>query len=216
MRKKWLNVLMALLISLVAFSAQGRQQSSRKKQKDSNSLLARNAIANSELQRAATAGPSYVIGAEDMLRISVWKEPEITQSVLVRPDGKISLPLLHDVQASGLTPMQLASVITEKLREYVADPQVTVTIAEINSQRIYVIGAVLRAGAYPLLPNMTVLQALASAGGFTEFADVKKIFVLRTEGGRQVEFPFNYKEVIGRNRPEGNVLLKAGDTIIVR
>jgi polysaccharide export outer membrane protein len=164
---------------------------------------------------AATVDPGYVIGEEDVLNISVWKEPEVTRTVPVRPDGKISLPLVNDVQAAGLTPMQLAMVITEKLRKFITEPQVTVIVTAINSRRIYLVGEVARAGAFPMLPNMTVLQALSSAGGFTQFANLKGIYVLRLENGKQVKMPFNYKEVLKGNRPEQNVILKPGDTIVV-
>ena len=144
----------------------------------------------------ATDDPAYLIGEEDVLAINVWKEPEISRVVPVRPDGKISLPLLNDVQAAGLTPMQLAMVITERLKKYVTDPQVTVIVTAINSRRFYILGEVNRAGAYPLLPNMTVLQALSGAGGFTQFANLKGIYILRNESGKQMKYPFNYKEVI--------------------
>lgn len=164
---------------------------------------------------AATVDPSYVIGGQDVLDISVWKEAELTRVVPVRPDGKISLPLLNDVQAAGLTPTQLAAQITESLKKFVTNPQVTVIVTAINSQRIYILGEVNRAGAYPLLPNMTVLQGLSSAGGFTLFANLKKIYMFRMENGKQVKYPFNYKDVINGKAPEENVVLKAGDTIVV-
>jgi polysaccharide export outer membrane protein len=164
---------------------------------------------------AATVDPSYVIGGQDVLDISVWKEAELTRIVPVRPDGKISLPLLNDVQAAGLTPTQLAAQITESLKKFVTNPQVTVIVTAINSQRIYILGEVNRAGAYPLLPNMTVLQGLSSAGGFTLFANLKKIYMFRTENGKQVKYPFNYKDVINGKAPDENVVLKAGDTIVV-
>lgn len=165
--------------------------------------------------KAATDDPAYVIGAEDQLNISVWKEPDITRTVPVRPDGKISLPLINDVEAAGLTPMQLAMSISEKLKKYIADPQVTVIVTGINSRRYYIVGEMNRAGAFPLLPNMTVLQALSSAGGFTQFANLKAIYVLRIENGKSSKFPFNYKDVIKGIRPEQNITLKPGDTIVV-
>jgi polysaccharide export outer membrane protein len=135
--------------------------------------------------------------------------------VPVRPDGRISLPLINDVQASGLSPEQLAAAVTEKLRKFLTDPKVTVIVTAINSQRVFVVGEVLRAGAFPLLPGMTVLQALSSAGGFTTFADVKKIHVLRLHEGKQIELPFNYREVLKGDRPEQNINLEPGDTIVV-
>jgi polysaccharide export outer membrane protein len=157
----------------------------------------------------------YKIGAQDVLRIDVWKEDQLTRTVPVRPDGKISLPLLNDVQATGLTSMQLASVIMDGLRKYMNNPQVTVTVAEINSRRIYVTGEVSRPGNFSLLPNMTVLQALSNAGSFTQFARSKKIYVLRNESGKQTKIPFNYSEAISGKHPEQNVLLRPGDVIVV-
>jgi len=164
---------------------------------------------------AATTDPSYVIGAQDVLDIDVWHQKELTRAVEVRPDGKISLPLLNDIQASGLTPMQLAANITEGLKKFITDPQVTVIVTQINSQRVYILGEVTKPGAYPLLPGMDVLQALSSAGGFTMFANTKKIYVLRQQGGKQKKFPFNYKAVISGKHTEQNIVLRAGDQIVV-
>jgi polysaccharide export outer membrane protein len=162
---------------------------------------------------AATTDASYKIGPQDVLRVDVWKETEISRSVPVRPDGKISLPLLNDVQAAGLTAMELANGITEGLKKFINNPQVTVTVTEINSRRVYVTGEVTRPGAYPLLPNMTALQALTSAGGFTQFSNTKKIYVLRNEGGKQTKHPFNYKAVL--DGKQDDVPLQPGDTIVV-
>jgi len=157
---------------------------------------------------------TYVIVPEDTLHVSVWKENDLTATLPVRPDGKISLPLLNDVQAAGLTPMQLADSVTEKLKKYVADPRVTVVVTAMNSQRIYVLGEVLHTGAMPLIPDMTVLQALASAG-FSQFANTKGIYVLRMENGKQQKLPFNYKQVIKGDSPAQNITLRPGDTIVV-
>jgi polysaccharide biosynthesis/export protein len=163
---------------------------------------------------AAASSADYVIGADDMLHVSVWKEPDLTATLPVRPDGKISLPLLNDVQAAGLTPLKLGASITEKLKKYIADPRVTVVVTAMNSQRVFVTGEVTHTGAMPLLPNMTMLQVLSSAG-FTQFANVKNIYLLRTENGKQVKLPFNYKEVVKGNHPEQNIMLKPGDTVVV-
>jgi polysaccharide biosynthesis/export protein len=160
-------------------------------------------------------GASYVIAPDDVLAIDVWKEPEITRTVPVRPDGKISLPLLNDVQAAGLTAMDLASVIAERLKKFIANPQVTVIVTTVNSQKVYILGEVLRAGVIPLLPNMTVLQAISSAGGFSQYANQKGVYVLRTENGQQVKYPFNYKEVIRGVNIQQNITLRPGDTIVV-
>ena len=185
----------------------------RNKNGNAQAAATANSGAGSASSKSAPADPNYVIGAQDVLDISVWKEEQLTKTVPVRPDGKISMPLLNDVQAAGLTPTQLANQITESLKKFVTDPQVTVIVREINSQRVYLLGEVTRAGAYPLLPNMTVLQALSSAGGFTQFANLKKIYVLRVENGKQEKFPFNYKHAL--ESPDQNILLKAGDTIVV-
>jgi polysaccharide export outer membrane protein len=157
----------------------------------------------------------YKIGPQDVLRIDVWKEAEISRTTPVRPDGKISLPLLDDVQAAGLTPVQLAGVIAEGLKKYITNPQVTVGVAEINSRRIYVTGEVTRPGAFPLLPDMTILQALSTSGGFTQFARLKSIYVLRTEDGKQVKHPFDYKAAVAGKKAEQNLLLHTGDVIVV-
>ena len=166
-------------------------------------------------QSVGAPDSSYKIGPQDVLRIDVWKEAEISRAVPVRPDGKISLPLLNDVQASGLTAMELANNITEGLKKFINSPQVTVSVTEINSRRIYVTGEVSKPGAYPLLPNMTALQALTSAGGFTQFARTKSIYVLRNEGGKQTKYPFNYNDVVKGKRPDDNITLQPGDTIVV-
>jgi len=157
----------------------------------------------------------YRIGPQDVVQIDVWKEPEITRTIPVRPDGKISLPLVNDVQAAGLTAMQLAGVIREGLTKYLTNPQVTVTVTMINSRRVYITGEVSRTGALPLLPNMTVLQALSTAGGFTPFAKMKDIYILRIENGRQTKYPFHYKDVVKGKRQEENILLQPNDVIVV-
>lgn len=163
----------------------------------------------------AKADSDYVIGAEDVLDINVWKEPDVSRTVPVRPDGKISVPLLNDVQAAGLTPMQLQGIVTEGLKKFIANPQVTVIVTQINSRRVYVLGEVARPGAFPMLPNMTVLQGLSSAGGFSQYAKVSGIYVLRSENGRQITYPFNYKKVVRGQSPDQNITLKPGDTIVV-
>jgi polysaccharide biosynthesis/export protein len=160
-------------------------------------------------------GKDYVIGADDVLDVSVWKEQELTRTLQVRPDGKISMPLLGDVQAAGLTPGQLAQSVSEKLKKYLTAPQVTVILTQINSQRVYVIGEVTRPGAYPVLPGMTILQAISSAGGLTQFANGKKIFLMRDENHAQTKYPFSYKDVLDGRKAEENLAVKAGDTIVV-
>lgn len=207
--KKWMKLMSLAVLGLAAAGAWAQDQAPV----DDPPAKADKAP---EKPAAAMAVPSdYVIGADDTIRVSVWKEPDMNVTLPVRPDGKISMPLLNDVQAAGLTPTQLADQIRDSLKKYVTDPQVTVIVTQINSQRIYILGEVTRAGAYPLLPNMTILQGLSSAGGFTQFANLKKIYMFRTESGKQVRFPFNYKDVINGKSQEENVVLKAGDTIVV-
>lgn len=162
-----------------------------------------------------TDAPSdYVIGADDVLRISVWKEPDLSEMLPVRPDGKISMPLLNDIPAAGLTPLQLKDSITEKLKKFIADPRVTVVVTAMNSQRVFVSGEVVHSGPIQLLPHMTILQALSQAG-FNQFANLKGIYLLRTQNGKQERIPFNYKDVIKGNHPEQNIQLKPGDTVVV-
>jgi polysaccharide biosynthesis/export protein len=167
----------AIFLASAGFT-QAAQQDKKADAKDDDVTTARAAAApapdGKTAPAPATTDPAYVIGPEDVLDINVWKEPDVSRLVPVRPDGRISLPLINDVQAAGLSPPQLAALVTEKLRKYFNEPQVTVIVTAINSQRVFVVGEVVRAGAFPLIPGMTVLQALSSAGGFTTFADVKK------------------------------------------
>ena len=165
--------------------------------------------------KSATDDPEYIIGADDGLDISVWKEPEISRRVPVRSDGKISIPLLNDIQAAGLTPMQLQAQITEKLRKFLTEPQVTVTVLATNSRRVYIMGEVGRPGPIALLAKMTVLQAITTAGGLGQFANGSKIRILRNDNGKQTVFSFNYKEVLNGRNPEQNIILKPGDSIVV-
>ncbi len=201
----------AVCFLAVAFSATAQEATSKKQPAEAPA----GSVVSDPVKKAATDNPNYLIGAQDVLDISVWKEPELTRSVPVRPDGKISMPLLNDVQAAGLTPIQLAANITAGLKKFVTDPQVTIIVTQINSQRVYILGEVTRAGAYPLLPNMTVLQALSHGGGFTQFANLKKIYVLRVENGKQEKHSFNYKDVVAGKAADQNIFLKAGDTIVV-
>lgn len=205
---KMFNVRLAILLAVLSTTVSAWGSSRAPQQQDPPSHV-------NPTQKSATSNPNYVIGPQDILDVDVWKEPELTRQVPVRPDGKISLPLLNDVQAAGLTPSKLADEIGEGLKKFITDPQVTVIVSAINSQRVYILGEVTRAGAYPLLPGMTVLQALSSAGGFTEFANAKKIYVLRQVKGNQQKFPFNYKDVVNGKNTQENITLDAGDTIVV-
>jgi polysaccharide export outer membrane protein len=159
--------------------------------------------------------PDYVIGAEDVLNIVIWREKDLSVEVMVRPDGKVSVPLLNDVQAAGLTPEQFRQQLTAAAAKFVAEPSVTVIVRAINSRKVFITGEVRSPGTYPLIGPTTVLQLLALAGGTTEFAKVKDIGVLRTESGRTVRLPFNYREVSRGRRIDQNVLLRPGDTVVV-
>jgi polysaccharide biosynthesis/export protein len=163
---------------------------------------------------AAAAAPDYVIGPLDVINVNVWNEANLTATLPVRPDGKISLPLLGDVEASGMTPTQLADSLKEKLKKYVADPRVVVVVTAINSKRIYLLGEVAHTGAMPMLPGMTVLQALSTAG-IGQFAHTKKIYVLRTQNGKQEKLPVNYPKLVKGEGMEQNYTLQPGDTIVV-
>jgi polysaccharide export outer membrane protein len=170
----------------------------------------------SEGQRPARSDSSYVIGAEDVLAISVWKEPEISRSVPVRSDGKISLPLVGELTAGGQTPLQLEQEITKRLQSYISEPEVTVMVQESKSQKINILGMVVRPGSYLLTGSATVLDAIAMAGGFKDFAKKKDIYVLRTQGdGTQKRLMFNYKEAIKGINPEQNIRLLPRDTVVV-
>ncbi len=165
---------------------------------------------------AQEATAEYVIGAYDQLVISVWKEPELSlQGVEVRLDGKISVPLLDDVQAAGKTPMELKAEITERLKEYVAAPQVTVVVARVGARNIYVMGEVARETAIPIQPDMRVVDALAIAGGMTAFAGKSRIKVIRQSGGAAAEFNFDYDAFVDGANVSQNILLLPGDRIIV-
>jgi polysaccharide biosynthesis/export protein len=169
-----------------------------------------------EGSRAAHSDSSYVIGANDVLAINVWKEPDISRSVPVRSDGKISLPLVGELQAGGQTPQQLEQEITKRLQSYISEPEVTVIVTDSKSQKVNILGMVARPGAYLLTSSTTVLDAIAMAGGFKDFAKQKSIYVLRqAPDGTQKRIPFNYKDVIKGKNAEQNVRLQAGDTVVV-
>jgi polysaccharide export outer membrane protein len=159
--------------------------------------------------------PAYRIGPADELNIYVWKEPDLSRDVTVLPDGKITFPLIGELQAQGKTVAELKKMITDKLKDYVTAPEVTVVVKDPLSQRIYVIGKVNQPGPLPLEPGMTVLQALSAAEGLDQWANEKKIRVIRREGGKEVHFRFNYKEYTSGKNLEQNILLKPGDTIVV-
>ena len=158
----------------------------------------------------------YVIGNDDMLAISVWKEPDLTKSVPVRSDGKISLPLVGEMQATGKTPMQLEGEITEKLKSFITVPVVTVIVQQVNSRKFNVLGEVMKPGSYPLTASATIMDAIATAGGFRDFAKKSGVYVLRkTPDGREDRLKFNYKDFIKGKDIAQNIKIEPNDTIIV-
>jgi len=157
----------------------------------------------------------FVLGPEDVLEISVWKDETLTKQVVIRPDGKISFPLIGEIQAAGRTVEDLRKEIIEKLSEFISDPVVTVMVIGINSYKIYVIGKVNKPGAYTVGRPVNVMQALSMAGGFSPFADLDNISILREQNGKQIRIKFNYKEVAKGKHLEENILLKRGDVIVV-
>ena len=165
---------------------------------------------------AKTSPNDYKIGPGDKLEITIWKEPDLSrEEVLVRTDGKISFPLLNDVQAASLTPLEMKRNMEAGLKAFISNPFVTITVKSPESQKIYVLGEVLATGEYPLTKNLTVLQAFALAGGFTEWASKKEIILMRKEGGKEKIYRINYKNIIKGKDLSQNLKLKADDTIIV-
>jgi polysaccharide export outer membrane protein len=164
---------------------------------------------------AASVPAGYIVGDSDVIHVNVWKEPEVSQTVVVRTDGNISLPLINEVKVSGLTPLQIQDLVGEKLKGFLNNPQVTVTVIEIRSKRAFITGEVSRPGTYSLNAETTVLQLIAQAGGFTPFAKKDSIVVLRTEEAGQLRLKFKYKEVVQGKKTEQNIVLHPGDTVVV-
>jgi polysaccharide export outer membrane protein len=165
--------------------------------------------------KAAPADPSYIIGPMDILEIQVWKEPDFSRQALVRPDGKITLPLVGDLHVSGMTTMALKELLTEQLKDFIDSPEVTVILVESHSKNFYIIGKITRPGTYPLMKDMTVLQAISVAGGLGEWADSDSIRIIRKSGGKEKILHFDYKEVISGKNLEQNIVLQPNDTIVV-
>lgn len=173
-------------------------------------------IQSSETTGKADTQTGYLIGDGDVLDINVWNEPDLKQSLPVRPDGKIALPLIGEIQATGKTPSQLQQDIAAKLKAFITHPDVTVMVAQMNSRKFNILGRVAKPGSYPLTATTTVLDAIAVAGGFQDFARQKDIYILRKgPGGAETRIPFNYKSVIKGNHPEENIVLDPHDTVVV-
>ena len=201
--KKTFTILTCILVACLI--SPGQPAAAEKKPTDAKQTWSAKASSN-----------DYKIGAGDILEITIWKEPDLSRgAVLVRTDGKISFPLLNDVQAAGLTPLEMKRNMEIGLKEFISNPFVTITVRSPESQKIYILGEVLSTGEYPLTKNLTVLQAFALAGGFTEWASKKEIILMRKEGGKEKIYRINYKNIIKGKDLSQNIKLKADDTIIV-
>ncbi len=197
-----------LLLGLVAIAA-GQEIAST----DAKALRPAADNAPAPTPSPAAQDPKYVVGPSDVLRVSVWKEPDLTQTVVVRPDGYISMPLLGDLRVDGMSTAKIQDLLASKLSAFVLNPQVTVSVAEIHSKMVYITGEIGRPGAYPIVSPMTVLQLIAKAGGLTQFANRKSIVVLRSEGAKRTQFKLDYRQLL---RGQGSDLgLQSGDTVVI-
>ena len=209
LRKNWWKLLtLAACLGASMFCAgqdDGNQYDEPAKEEAPKILVPKSPVENSH----------FVIGNEDVLAVSVWKDVELSHVLAVRSDGKITLPLIGELQATGKTPQQLQEEITTDLQPYISKPKVTVMVQEIKSKKFNILGHVNKPGEYVLTPPLTVVDAIAMAGGFREFAKIKSIYVLRDDGGKQIRVPFNYKHVINGSDPGENIELQPRDTIVV-
>lgn len=214
--KRSLVTLAAVLLAIPAIA--GAQQPQSRPSAPTAAAPSGSSAADASHKTSTTSDSTdiahYIIGPEDTLQVTVWKEPTLSGTVPVRPDGRISLVLLGDLQAAGMTPMQLSDDITQRLKKYIQDPSVSVVVLAVNSQRIFIIGEVGHVGAIPMTAGMTPLQAIAAAGGLTPFANSKHIYILRAEGGKREKIPFDYKKAL-KGESKQDVSLLPGDTIVV-
>jgi polysaccharide export outer membrane protein len=199
------------VFAMAAYPQQGKQDEAKKPADTAPAAVPAKPEGAAAAAPAASESKPYVIGPEDMLQVRVWRDAELSGQFPVRPDGKISLPLVNEMQAAGKTPEELAKDITQSLTKYLTQPEVSVAVLAVNSKKYFIIGEVKRTGSFPLTVPTTVLEALVNAGGFRDFANPKKIKILRR--GQQLKF--NYKEVIAGKNMEQNILLESGDQIIV-
>ena len=198
--KRWLSILVALSMFTLPGMASGKNK---------------NKTAASQIPVSAAIGPDYKIGVSDVLAINVWKEPDVSRTLPVRPDGFITLPLIGDIQAAGKTPGHLQDALVIALRKYIDSPQVTVIVTDARSQRFNVLGEVGKPGAYPLTQGIGVLDAIALSGGLKEFAKKNKIYILRVVNGSRARIPYNYKAVLAGKSSSHEFYLQTGDTVVV-
>lgn len=182
---------------------------------DAPGIAAAPAVTTAGMTPPVALAPDYVVGPGDVLGIVFWRQQEMSAEVVVRPDGRISIPLLNEIDVTGLTPEQLRQKLTTDAQKFVQDPNVTVVVKQIHSRRVYITGQVSRPGPYPLISSMNVLQLISMAGGLSEYADEKNILVMRTIKGKTTHFTFNYKDMINRKNLKQNIDLKPDDTVIV-
>jgi len=206
-------VLVALTLASVPLPAQGQKPAPTAPTAQSVPAAAAAAAAPRATDPVVPAG--YVIGTDDVLSIVYWKDKDMSADAKVRPDGRIALPLINEVQALGLTPEQLQKKLTEESKKYMEDANITVVVREINSRKAFITGEVNKPGPYPLTSPTTVMQLISMAGGLREYADAKKIMIMRTENGKQISLPFNYKDVAAGKKLEQNIQLQPGDTVVV-
>jgi polysaccharide biosynthesis/export protein len=171
--------------------------------------------ANTAVLPAAELPRDYVIGNEDVLEVRFWKDANLSREVVVRPDGRIALELINEVQAAGLSPEQLRDVLMVEAKKFIEDPSVAVIVKQINSRKVFITGMVEKPGSYALTTSMTVLQLISMAGGLKEFAKQKEIVVMRTDNGKPLAYPFNYQDLRKGRRLAQNITLKPGDTVVV-
>jgi polysaccharide biosynthesis/export protein len=203
-------------MSIFASTALMAQSGTEPSTPSAGSPAATQSAQNVEASAAKAHDNSFVIGNDDVLAINVWKEPDVSRSIPVRSDGKISLPLVGEVQATGRTPLKLEEEIAARLKNYIAEPEVTVIVQQINSQKFNILGMVNKPGSYVINNSATVLDAIALAGGFRDFAKQKSIYILRQDAdGSQTRLPFNYKEVVKGKNSGQNIKLQPRDTIVV-
>lgn len=207
--KLFCGILAILLVTPIAAVAQGQKAATP------TSAASATAPAAAATTASSTVNPDkYVIGADDSLQVTVWKEPSFSGSFPVRPDGMISMVMLGDIRAAGKTPTQLSDDITQRLKKYIQDPVVSVVVLGVNSQKVFLVGEVTHTGPIMMTPGMTPLQAIAAAGGLTMFANEKHIYILRGVQGKQQKIPFNYKKALKGDNSQ-DISLQPGDTIVV-
>ncbi len=206
-----------LIVILIALASQLgiAQNTALPKEEADASKSSELSTTQARTSKVPSVSPEYRVGESDTLQIGVWKSPELSKTVVVRPDGMIALPLIGDLKVIGMTAGDIQELVTSKLKDYVVSPRVLVEITEIRSRRVFITGEIVRPGLYPLGGQTTVLQLIAQAGGLTPFAKRKSIVILRQENGKQTKFPFNYSQVVHGRAPEQNIALAPGDTVVV-